>query len=332
MKIRRVSDRPKISVLIPVYNVEKYIGRCIDSILSQSFEDFEIIIVNDASPDRSIEIVREYQKKDPRIRIIDKERNEGLMMARHTGYHNAKGQYVFFCDSDDFLPEDSLSELYNKALETGAEIIVGNHKRKFEKGGGRFSDRATKTDSIDHYKKAILTGTTPSLCGTLFKTDLLQRKQYVAFINHNFSEDRILLIQLLEEATSIATTEVISYVYYLNSGSMTQNRLPQKRLKEQIFALSWCYEWNKRYPELEFLNNRWILKYMSLYIESGYNVVDLLNPDIFPKDYLSFKSLYKYLRFRLSIHTFLCMHSKPYQYICAKARLIIRNIRNQILG
>ena len=94
-----------ISIIIPVYNTSKYLHRCLDSILNQTFCDFELILINDGSTDNSLEILREYEAKDSRIVVIDKP-NEGVSSARNQGIEIAQGEYIMFCDSDDYVAEN----------------------------------------------------------------------------------------------------------------------------------------------------------------------------------------------------------------------------------
>ena len=114
---------PKISVLIPVYNTAKYLPACLDSVLSQSLPDFEIVAVNDASTDDSPRILTEYAAKEPRIRIVNHERNKGLLAARITGIEAAAGKYIQFLDSDDFLLPGILRELFETAEKNQADIV-----------------------------------------------------------------------------------------------------------------------------------------------------------------------------------------------------------------
>ena len=113
---------PKISVIIPVYNVEKYVGRCLDSVLGQTFTDWEAVCVNDGSPDRSREILAEYAERDRRIKIVDKP-NGGLSDARNAGMRNASGEYVVFLDSDDFIHPRTFEISYALAMKTGTDIV-----------------------------------------------------------------------------------------------------------------------------------------------------------------------------------------------------------------
>ena len=112
---------PKISIIIPVYNAEKYVGACIESLLAQSFSDFECILVNDGSTDGSSAVCREYAKKDPRVIHIDQE-NQGVCGARNTGLDAARGETITFVDSDDWMDENGLEILYNEYLRTGADL------------------------------------------------------------------------------------------------------------------------------------------------------------------------------------------------------------------
>lgn len=113
---------PLISVIVPVYNVEKYLGKCLDSILDQTFEDFEIILVEDCSTDNSKKICGEYAGRDGRIRCIYQEKNGGLGKARNTGIVNARGKYLMFVDSDDYIDSRMLEVLYENITQNGADV------------------------------------------------------------------------------------------------------------------------------------------------------------------------------------------------------------------
>ena len=129
--------KPKVSVIIPVYNVEEYLRECLDSIINQTLKDLEIICINDGSTDNSLEILKEYASKDNRIKIIDK-KNEGVAQARNKGIKSAKGGFVCFVDPDDIYPSnDILESLYTGAIEHNVNIC-----------GGEFSDYNNATKEI----------------------------------------------------------------------------------------------------------------------------------------------------------------------------------------
>lgn len=114
---------PKVSVIVPVYKAENYLHRCVDSLLAQTFSDFEILLVDDGSPDRSGEICDEYAKKDSRVRVFHKE-NGGVSSARQCGIDNAEGEYTIHADPDDWVEANMLEELYGKAKEDDADMVI----------------------------------------------------------------------------------------------------------------------------------------------------------------------------------------------------------------
>lgn len=119
---------PAISVIIPIYNVEKYLRRCLDSVKNQTFPDWEAICVNDGSPDNSAEILEEYAKKDARFKIVNKE-NGGLSDARNAGMAVASGKYILYLDSDDFIHPQTMKIAYSLALRDGSDIVSFTYDR-----------------------------------------------------------------------------------------------------------------------------------------------------------------------------------------------------------
>ena len=124
---------PKISIIVPVYNVEKYIAQCIESLIFQSMEEIEIILINDGSQDNGLEICKEYAKKDTRIKIIDKE-NTGVSDTRNIGVKVANGEYIMFVDSDDWLEKNACEIAYNEAKKENADSVIFCYYRESSKG------------------------------------------------------------------------------------------------------------------------------------------------------------------------------------------------------
>ena len=114
---------PKISVIVPVYKAEAYLHRCVDSILAQTFQDFEVLLIDDGSPDRSGEICDEYARKDRRVRVFHKE-NGGVSSARQCGMDHAQGEYTIHADPDDWVDPTMLEELYQKAKKEDADMVI----------------------------------------------------------------------------------------------------------------------------------------------------------------------------------------------------------------
>ena len=138
-------DNLLISVIVPVYNTEKYLGRCVDSIINQTYTNLEIILVDDGSPDNSPAICDEYAKKDQRIKVIHKE-NGGLSSARNAGLDIAKGDFISFIDSDDWVEKDLFEVLVSLYGKTQAEIIAssfvgdGNGQQESRNGADNFTE------------------------------------------------------------------------------------------------------------------------------------------------------------------------------------------------
>ena len=117
------AKKPLISVIVPVYNVEKYLPKCLDSLLAQTWQELEIIVVDDGSPDNSWDIMQEYARRDSRVRPI-RQKNGGLSAARNAGVEAARGEWIGFLDSDDYVAPEMYERLYRAAAEQGAQMAV----------------------------------------------------------------------------------------------------------------------------------------------------------------------------------------------------------------
>ena len=144
---------PKVSVIIPVYNANKYLERCLDSVKNQTLEDIEIICIDDCSSDNSLDILNEYAKNDKRFKVIHHDINKGESSARNTGINNAKGEYLAFVDNDDTIDINFLEILYDTALSSKADIIKGEAK---EHKNNKIEIRPN--DEINKYGKHYFTG------------------------------------------------------------------------------------------------------------------------------------------------------------------------------
>ena len=117
----------KVSVIIPIYNVEKYLAKCLDSVLNQTYKNLEILCIDDCSPDNSALILEKYSKQDNRIKIIKREKNGGLSAARNTGIDASTGEYLYFLDSDDWIELDYIEKMVEKIKETDVDIVLNTN-------------------------------------------------------------------------------------------------------------------------------------------------------------------------------------------------------------
>ena len=161
----------EISVVIPAYNVEKYVRECLDSILRQTFRNFEVIIVNDGSKDNTLEILREYESKYPEmIRVINQE-NGGQSNARNNAFQYVRGDYITYIDADDYIWDDYLEKLYYCAKKNAADLVICSYE-KFKNDGTIILTRNTKDWEIDFYGglKHVFQY---SPCAKLYSSDML---------------------------------------------------------------------------------------------------------------------------------------------------------------
>ena len=192
----------KISVIIPVYNVEKYLKECLDSVINQSFEDMEIICVNDGSSDSSPEILDEYQKTDSRIKIITQE-NRGAAAARNIGLDNATGKYIYFMDGDDYLDLDALERLYEISNERNLDLLIfkmANFDERTGKEDYSYSDMPFLLNigkDVFNYEdfNDNLLNFDVSVCTKFFKRELIEDKRFpegLIFEDNSFNIDYLL--------------------------------------------------------------------------------------------------------------------------------------------
>ena len=181
----------KLSYIIPVYNVEKYLKECIDSILAQTFDDYEIILVDDASPDNCPYICDGYAEKYPDIIKVIHQKNKGLAGARNSGFRQAVGEYIYFFDSDDFFISDGIAEIYNKAVEVDADILQNSFILLNECDDSRIIIRsAFETDNLynrDEIQKKVCVSTTER--STIFVWRNIYKKSFLEKNNIFFDEN-----------------------------------------------------------------------------------------------------------------------------------------------
>ena len=224
-------SQPLVSVLIPVYNVENYLPVCLDSVLAQTLTEMEIICVNDGSTDKSLEILREYQKKDARIQVIDKE-NGGLPSARNAALDRAAGQYVGFIDSDDYIEAEMFQKLYETAESSGSEIVICGAEVFPEEPHAENWLYEALSPSYHYYEKfepELLfgkKGTTPFLWRVFVKRELIEREHLRLDETIHLGEDKAFQAKLYPKAKGITVIPDKLYHYcWHRSGSMMADLL-----------------------------------------------------------------------------------------------------------
>ncbi len=243
----------KVSVIIPVYNVEKYIEKCIQSILNQSFQDFEIVIINDATPDDSMLIVRKYAELDKRIKIFENPRNMGLMWTRREGYRVAGGDYLVFCDSDDWMPANAIEILYQNATEDVADIVVGSINVLGENSlqGSIIRNQLSYGHNPEAVYRSLLTGElVHSLCGKMYLRGLFEEDAFQTIENVTNGEDAALFYQLVAKCNKVTVVDEVVYCYYYNPNSSSRRRMTTTQIAQIIQVRGFIYSVLQPYPLL----------------------------------------------------------------------------------
>lgn len=237
---------PEISVIVPVYNVEKYLSRCIDSILAQTFTDFELILVDDGSPDNCGFICDEYAAKDERILVIHKG-NGGVSKARNVALDIATGKIIFFCDSDDYLKNDYLAVMLQAMYSRDSDSVACNFTIINEQGDATI-DRKEYNDVVLHNEQQIkeyilndvLQGKVAwGMCSRLYKKDIIDAYNLRICENcENFAEDLCFFLTYLVHCKRISSIDYAGYYYFQRSDSMmgiARNDIKLNALNEVSF-------------------------------------------------------------------------------------------------
>lgn len=233
-------EKPLISVIVPVYNVERYLRQCIDSILQQTYQNAEIILIDDESKDSSGKICDEYAEKYNNVFTIHKE-NAGLGMARNTGLENIKGKYVTFVDSDDWLCENLLDVLYNNLISNNVDCCKSGFQR-VRNNGIVVSVTRYKNELFEGYraKKELLprmVGSFPSqhdsiemaVCAVLYNAEIIKSHE-IRFPSERelISEDLVFNIDYMQYANGACTVDAVCYNYRVNENSLTSSYRPDR--------------------------------------------------------------------------------------------------------
>jgi glycosyltransferase involved in cell wall biosynthesis len=215
-------EKIKVSLILPVYNVEKYLGRCLESLVRQTLQEVEIICVNDGSKDGSLALLRKYEEAYHCIRVIDKE-NEGVYRARGDGLKHATGEYIGFVDPDDYVAEDFVEKMYQKAKTSNSDIVCCGFERIDEITGKVYSREMNhygkKEIEFDSNPEGILSVNT-ALWNKIYKAELLQEIQGFDYIQPKIMDDFSLLMLVYRNVKSISFVDDILYFYIVRQSGI----------------------------------------------------------------------------------------------------------------
>lgn len=239
----------KVTVIVPVYKVERYLRQCVDSILAQTYRNLRVILVDDGSPDNCGAICDDYARQDSRVLSLHKP-NSGVSAARNFGLQYVQGEYLTFCDSDDCYAPDWIETLVTACEATGADVCIGNHTKLLEDGSCSDSSRhETGTevlDGVDSRQNYIFHKLlTPShgweVCFRLFRTEIICREK-IRFCETcgNYGEDLSFTLTYMLHANRVVSLERRGYLYRVRSGSMMNTSACNPKLGSLQAVCGFC--------------------------------------------------------------------------------------------
>ncbi len=227
--------QPQISIIVPIYNVEQYLQSCLNSIIAQTYKDWELLLIDDGSPDKSGAICDEYAKKDVRIRVFHKE-NGGVSSARQKGQDEARGEYTIHVDPDDWIEPSMLEDLYVKAEEENAELVICDYF--VNEGSQQYYIKPKKPTKLDN--KVVLRELFQQLHGSCCNK-LVKRACYSGKVNFpkgiNCCEDLIWCIQVLKCKPKISYINKAYYHYMITTTNSQSKSISADRSLQDLKML-----------------------------------------------------------------------------------------------
>lgn len=280
--------RPIISVIVPVYNVEQYLDRCINSILKQSFKDFELILVDDGSPDNCGKKCDEWAEKDERIIVIHKT-NGGLSDARNVGVLKSNTSYITFVDSDDYISKEYLSYLYSLIIKYDSDIslcyyVTTNIDNQFIDNNELSEDNIeciSNSEACLRFCKIPEYGTATS---KLFKKSLLLQNQFPI---NRFFEDTATVGKLFYNSKKVVVGLKKLYAYYQNPEGITQSNPSRKKREDQLWAVTENARFFDEKQESKIAENAWNLLPRVLLLNCNPGDIDKNNLIMYYEEYKS---------------------------------------------
>lgn len=241
-----------ISIIVPVYNVEKYLPKCIDSIISQTYSNLEIILVDDGSTDMSHQICDDYSKMDNRIKVIHK-KNGGVSSARNLGLNNSTGEYIGFIDPDDYIEPNMYECLLNALKSENTEISMCGYNEIKNDKIEKTIIYSQKVISCEELLKDIFNTTCMGVVwNKLFKRSLFinNETQNYFYENLHYCEDLTMLLNIFNSKEYIAMVDKPLYNYIITDSSICHNSINEKKLSFYTFMSTFCDTYEKKFPEL----------------------------------------------------------------------------------
>lgn len=230
--------QPLISIIVPVYNVEEYLNRCIESIICQTYNNLEIILVDDGSPDNCPAMCDKWTEKDKRIKVIHKE-NDGVGMARNSAIDIASGEYIMFVDSDDYIALDAVEALYERLISDKSDFAIGKHIDVYDDGIENGGFCSWMQDAVMDKKEVLshfdVVKYFPIIsCSKLFKKSIFDDIRYPKL---SCGEDMWLFSDILDKCNKISVVNKDVYFYYQRDNSAVHSKNEKAKLDTVVATI-----------------------------------------------------------------------------------------------
>lgn len=308
------NGNPKISIIIPVYNVEKYLKECMDSIVRQTLKDIEIIVINDGSTDNSRKILEEY--KEENVIIIDKA-NGGLSSARNIGIIKAKGKYVMFVDSDDYINDNMCEELFKIAEETGSDVVKCGMRLFFEESDKEDYILYKQKEDVKSYsneevlKKYFSYEIRGYICSMIVNRNFLIEND-IKFPEGFYYEDILPSLKILNVANTTTLVNKSFYNYRQRNTSIS-NTIKEKNVKDYIIQVEKCIDYYDKNVDIksiyEYMEAFKILNYLNAI--NWYIKLQKFDLERIKKNYLTY---FKHLDINKNISTIFKLKNLKFSY------------------
>ncbi|NLM10550.1 MAG: glycosyltransferase [Clostridiaceae bacterium] len=264
---------PLVSIIVPVYNSEKTLVRCIKSILNQQYQNTEIILVNDGSTDNSLKICQEYAKDDPRIIVIDKQ-NTGVSDTRNTGISHASGKYLQFVDSDDWIAENATKALVDRIQETNCDMVISGFYRVINGKKSKKSHITTdkvmnKKEFISHMMEAPANFYYGVMWNKLYRADIIRAHRITCCTDLDWCEDFLFNLDYIRYSETFASLNAPIYYYVKTKNSLVERQTTLKNIIGMKMKLFESYKDLFESMELYEENRAQVRKFFIAYAKDG---------------------------------------------------------------
>jgi glycosyltransferase involved in cell wall biosynthesis len=229
-----VKNVPTASIIIPIYNAKKYLGRCLGSILNQTYQDFEVLCIDDGSKDSSYRLLQEYVQKYPGTIKIYTQENIGAGSTRNNGIRYSEGKYLFFIDDDDYIAENYIQTFVEEAEKTGADMVIGGYKRVDEDGKCIYWDRTQSDPLWEPFKRL-------APWGRIYRKSFITKNK-IKFLDSKIGEDNYFNVIAATISSKISVIDYTGYYWFFNKKSISNTQHLDPELEQAVvFMLKSIY-------------------------------------------------------------------------------------------